>query len=365
MQSVSGFEKKFVYFIVFLPIIFGFFSLLKVSIVFPVYTFVVVLLLLYSIYRKVNISSLVLLALLCIIVAVTIASGGFQYFFNQDVYLFLYLIIIFIFSFSNKSVGKVLIENDKVIVISTVCYILLLLISVIFFSGFRQFDEYNNYNVLFGPYHFSHTCAYDLIFYTILMLFYIHNKKRKISGLLILFSLIVLILLTQVRTAFLALLFIGIYEIFFSKYLKKKLKIFMIFVLASLFITLIIISFVNVSFLSNIPFLSKTIEAYEDGNITNGRDTFIKIAIEHFKELPFFNKIFGITVEEVRNLNFEEIGLKIHCHNDFFTILLGYGILGLGVFLFSIFAFIKNNYKIPFIIFLSIFLNTSNNSLEA
>lgn len=314
------------------------------------YLFVSILLMIVNL-NKLSIAKISLLLFLLVVSVITIIKFGFGYIINQDFYGYFLTIIVLLFSIKNNEVKRFFETKSKYFFVSLILYLVLLFISVVFMNGFREFSAYSSYKVLFGPYSISHILAYELLLYIICSYVLIRNKILRI---IILLFLLLLLLITQVRTAILALAFLCLIESIITNRLSKKNKIILIITECCVVLFTITLYFTNS--LSSIPLFSKTVDSISNGSISNGREDFINIAINHFKDFSLEEKLNGISVTEIRNIYKKEINNPIHCHNDIFTILLGFGYSGLVLFICSFFFFIQDAKKIPFSVFVFIFI---------
>lgn len=71
----------------------------------------------------------------------------------------------------------------------------------------------------------------------------------------------------------------------------------------------------------------------EKGRPGSGRLEFYRVAAEQFFEGSAGDKVLGIGYSGIRKTMHEKCGMSIHTHSDFFDLLLGGGLLGLGIYL--------------------------------
>ena len=250
-----------------------------------------------------------------------------------------------------KSFKNYFYELKSAIKLSTLIYLGLLFVSLFYGKGYDIFSSYQTYKVLFGPYNLSHTLSYELIFYLIINWVAFKFSLKNIIVLIILF---VSLLLSQVRTAFLAVLVIVLFEILYAKSLNRKQKK-LIYAIILFCVFLFALSY-YAGWLENIPFLSKTIASAESGSVSNGRELYVEIACRYYNNFDFSKKLFGASMDIVRAIFLKEINVDIHCHNDIFNLLLGYGLIGLILVLVSILSYVKSNNRLFFLIFIMVFI---------
>lgn len=175
---------------------------------------------------------------------------------------------------------------------------------------------------------------HSLAYFILLMIIIVHivykksesKKNRIIYNVLMLINIYILIL-TSARLATI----IGIITIL---YLNNSFNFVM-------FSTVIGVIYIKVIGLNNISFFNKFSKASEQGSISSGRDIIWKIDLNYFFNSNIFNKLGGNGVDFPYKLHLEKYGLEIWSHNDFFNIILVYGIVGLMIYLYTIYKYIK------------------------
>ncbi|GAA0089298.1 O-antigen ligase family protein [Clostridium perfringens] len=231
--------------------------------------------------------------------------------------------------FVNKNIVNMfkdfILKNYKTFNFIAWTYIFLIFISCLTKSGY---EHYWGIITLKGPYLYNHTLAYiSLILYLETWFIY---KNIKIKAKKYLFFMVVFasfIILTAVRSVAIAFLFVLIFQ-FKSIKLKKKIKLTIILIL----FFMILGSFTDI--LSNNPLVLKNENTIEGGSLSNGRDVFWKEDIRYFKqETDLKEKLLGVGIQKIKEINYSVVGLKIHAHNDIINIIIGYGILGLIIFI--------------------------------
>ena len=84
----------------------------------------------------------------------------------------------------------------------------------------------------------------------------------------------------------------------------------------------------------------------ESTNVTSGRDIIMKNNIDAYKRSSLLNKITGGGMGITNNINYNTIGNDIWAHNDLIQILLGYGIVGIFIYLLILLKLIIKNRSI-------------------
>lgn len=344
-------DRLIFYLILFLPCANSFFTLFSIDIVLYYYCAIAFLLIINAILQRGEYSLIIKIICLFALVVYNFLAYGTYYVTHSDFYGMFFLVTVLLFPIKVEHIKKYFFNSKTAVKCSTYLYIILLIASLFFGHGYDFFNSYSTYKVLFGAYNLSHTLAYELVFYLIINWV---AFRFSIKNILILCALFICLLLTQVRTVYLAIVVIVLYELTSSKTLSVKQKIFAYLLIVALLISFIIIY--ETGSLSYIPFFAKTISAAENGSITSGRETYVDIAIKSFSNFSAFDKIFGVSLDGIRAIFLKEIGVDIHCHNDIFNLLLGYGIVGLAFILISLVPFIRTNNKIFFAIFLAVFI---------
>lgn len=184
------------------------------------------------------------------------------------------------------------------------------------------FIEAQRTKILIGFFNIEHGLAYHvLILYA--MTFMIRKKKYRMFVLVSKLLLVVILLLTGVRSAAMALIMLMLFDYKEQSGLTKlMLAIVGFFVLIGLL--------ENIEEIKKIPIIEKTINAANVGDITNGRDNLKQIGIDYyFNRTSTFQKMFGITMNKLRNVYNLAVGARLHAHNDMVNILLGYGAVNL------------------------------------
>lgn len=208
----------------------------------------------------------------------------------------------------------------------------LLLFLVVILSVFISNGLYASFGstipVLYGPFDIPHILGYLMIIFYCEASIYESINHSKIL-LLIKIICIVTCVWTAARSAVLGILIVVFYDYIKIKKPEKKILIFLTFCVVFIAILLI-----NNDIVLNNPLIQKTISAAKAGSISNGRESFVEIAQSTFQySMNFFEKCFGIGLDSVRNIMYSRIRMRIHIHNDYYNALIGYGCLGLTLFI--------------------------------
>lgn len=228
--------------------------------------------------------------------------------------------------FSNEIMRRKFIDfcKNRDVLFKKIVYIYFFIIAVSILNG-SGYEYYWGIISLKGPYEYNHTLAYmSLAFYSASSYYNGKNKEKKYTIFRILFSLIVVF--TAVRSAVLALLPLVMYD-FIKINLKNKLKYMIVFFICIIFIS------INTDFIKNNPITAKNLNTSRGGSISNGRDIFWKADMEfYFKSMNLNEKIFGVGMSKLKQINQLTVGLNIHAHNDYITIVVSYGAILLVIF---------------------------------
>ena len=263
------------------------------------------------------------------------ALQGYYQLINSDFYALLLLLFIFDYFSDRKNLYKLrsIATNPKRYKMLLLSYMAILFLSLIAAHGFRVYES--GPPVLHGPYMYPHVLAYSLIgMYCATGI--IGQGKRIKYSLLIKAIITILVILTGVRTAALAIALIIMADYFSLKKFSIKMSIAMILIAG------VVILALYTDFLTNNPIMQRTILAATRGTgASNGRGKFNAYLLEPFAALSPRDKFFGIGLEQIRKLMKLRRNVYIHAHNDLLNVLLGYGIFGFSVFIALLFGFCK------------------------
>ena len=114
------------------------------------------------------------------------------------------------------------------------------------------------------------------------------------------------------------------------------------------------VSFLSVSAMQNkIESTQYTASSYQDfwGTITSSRSVFWEADIKAYLEQNFVSKLLGNGFNFVYDINKESVGVLIWAHNDFIQLLTTFGIVGLAIYIWSVYVlfktFIKRSINVP------------------
>lgn len=210
----------------------------------------------------------------------------------------------------------------------TTIILLLIVYSIINSAG----DHYNfgvvGIKILYGPYDIPHNIAYlSLLMYAFCMAYYKGVENILFAFIKLVFS--VCVILTGVRSAFLALAVLGLADFYYMKNNRRKYLI----VFAAFLLFCYMVFFTDILY-SN-PIIQKTVVAAKAGNITNSRGTIATIILNSYiNNTTWYEKIFGMGIDGVRNAMLVGLGVLAHGHNDYVNALCGYGIIGFIIYFF-------------------------------
>lgn len=232
--------------------------------------------------------------------------------------------------------------------------VLLYLITFIHTFDISKYSTMYNEKVFTSIFPHSHTLAYFILLMIVMInILYDKEHSRFIYNILMLISIYFLIL-SSARLATIA----GIIMIF----VFNKDYIF--------FLVLTLLGSIYIKFkgVENVSFINKFNESVKYGSISSGRDILWKIDIKYFKDSMIMNKVIGNGLDLPYNLHLEKYGSAIWSHNDFFNILLVYGIIGLSIYFYTILNYVvkilsKKNYIGRVAIFLLIILVAFGNGV--
>ena len=178
-----------------------------------------------------------------------------------------------------------------------------------------------------GPFDSPHQFGYCLLA-LLCVCTYNYLKTNNYKAIINIFVIICFISLTGARSVFLTSGLISLIPLF--HFIKLKRRNIFIFVIISIFLVL-----VGGEFIINTPVVEKMIYTVttESTNVTSGRDIIMKNNIDAYKRSSLLNKITGGGMGITNNINYNTIGNDIWAHNDLIQILLGYGIVGIFIYL--------------------------------
>lgn len=160
------------------------------------------------------------------------------------------------------------------------------------------------------------------------------SLKNKLIYVLVLIVNIYVIYLTFARTAWLMLVLILLKELYTQRRNIVSWVVGLSLILGSYFI---------LDFSSVIMRLSEKTLHNSSGNLTgNGRLNFWKGYLEIFYEMSWINKLFGVSPSQAQTYLVNSYSLNYEAHNFFITQLVGYGLVGLILYLLLFVRFKMN-----------------------
>lgn len=257
--------------------------------------------------------------------------SGISYVLHLDFYCFLGFCLTAIMTSESDmyySFKCYLKQRKSQFLLITTIILLLIVYSIINSAG----DHYNfgvvGIKILYGPYDIPHNIAYlSLLMYAFCMAYYKGVENILFAFIKLVFS--VCVILTGVRSAFLALAVLGLADFYYMKNNRRKYLI----VFATFLLFCYMVFFTDILY-SN-PIIQKTVVAAKAGNITNSRGTIARIILNSYiNNTTWYEKIFGMGIDGVRNAMLVGLGVLAHGHNDYVNALCGYGIIGFIIYFF-------------------------------
>ena len=214
----------------------------------------------------------------------------------------------------------------------------------------------STFSLLYGQFEIPHSLAYILLaLYALSSLQYrLYKKKLPLYMMGLSF---VCVVWTGVRSGLLALLILVIMDYLGIKNKTRKITVMFVLVVG----VLGLLSFTDI--LTNNPLVQKTMNAAESGTISNGRDKFAQVLFAYYLFAESnMERFCGIGINGIRQIMKSVYNVEIHAHNDFFNVLLGYGMPGTVLFWSMLIAFCKK-VKFGFIVFVILIILALTNGL--
>ena len=317
----------------------------------------IMLLLMYVLFvseqikTKKYISTAIVSFVLLVIATINVMRYGVKDLSNADLYSYLFLIILLL-AFQKKDIifefQRYIERSEKLILITSFLFYIV--------SSIYQVLKYSEITYIKGPFLYSHVFAYYCLAYYALMICLSNNKSNYKRWIIILKIVsVIMVLLSAVRSASLAMVVI----LFFDYFKIRSFSIKTILLIALVGLAVYFVYFTDIIY--SIPLIRKTLLAIDNGDISNGRENFANNILDFYQGLPFSDKFFGVGITSIRNYMFTIYHVGIHAHNDFVNILCGYGLLGLGLFFYSAIKYSSDTKKLW--IFLVLFLLAYFNGL--
>lgn len=265
---------------------------------------------------------------------VNINNYGWSILFDTDFYGFEFFVL-WLFLFSDER----LMQDLKEIIHDYASLLIKLIIIFVAVTAIYQLFLGSGVQYLQGPFGLPHTLAYFCIeLYAIIMITEKEESttvplQRKMK-LLLKGILVAFVLMTAVRSAALGLAILVAYDYLQIKSFGKKS------IIIALCGGVLVFIVYGTNLLQSVPIVSKTIEAANNGSISNGRDIFVEYILAHWQGFSKGDKMLGVGISEIRDIMYTLGRTRIHAHNDFINILVGYGYIGIATTLISLVSFV-------------------------
>lgn len=262
--------------------------------------------------------------------------------------------LLFYLAFSTTSLVLSSLDANPEATIKSILYIDVVYLVTYFLAIRDGFLSSSNYAVA------QMGVAYSFVpFAIICFVFIVENvKNRTASGIVILFSFVlfmsnvyVILIDTITRGAILAV-FAGMFVLLYLNSNKRiRRKILIVFSIAILIFCFFSTEIVDAFFVffqdTSVGAISKLIKFSDSGDVSNGRDDLYISAIKMIKNSCFLGNGVGY---------FENHGHSIYVHQFFLQLLCEAGILGMLLFIFPLFQFVKKIVTAPANSFANIYI---------
>lgn len=326
-------------FTIFYPIIYLFISIISNDLARKLSLFAILLLIINILLDKNRKCILYFLSIILISIY-NIMVFGINYVIHQDYYGYILILLVFInYIYKYNRITFEYLLRKSLLKWLCILFIIGILISIFIGQGLQYSSEWGTtMPLLYGPYDLPHSLSYQLLIMFMYSSIGYHKYKEK-CFLVFGFVFSLLLAWTGVRSAFLVLFILYLFEFNFIKnsYLKIITIIFGFAVLLYLFLF--------TDFLVNNPIMQKTIQALgKSSGITNGRFDFNDYLLNvYIYKLSFIDKIFGCSIDVLRYYMLLRYSTALHAHNDILNCLIGMGAAGLFLYLKCFMEFCKNS----------------------
>ncbi len=242
------------------------------------------------------------------------------------------------------SAYEALIKNEKIIYIGIILNLLINLFFLLLGKGFSTgYSASWGVKALSGIYGDPHQFAYRTSGVLMCIYFLVRNSKKK-KNLLYLVS-IIFIIMTLMSAARVPTLFAVVIEFLILKNYKIKVSTSGLFFKEKMFFLAILLMFIGIVLFGGVSIIKKTSiyskmqNTISSQNFDNGRGNLRKTDIAYFNLENNYNKIFGCGAETTYIIHAKYNNMNIWSHNDFFQILISFGILGLLLYLYCLIKF--------------------------
>lgn len=363
-------EKIFFYSMIFWPIIFTINELIKFPSVLLVLIEIMIMLFYFWGFSREKFKKLILLIGIPIVVQLILLLNGSTFgsinmgdIINWAKFTIRWtemITILFIFS------DKVVLSKLKELSFKSIKYIfsysiIIVLIEILYLfldAGYESLWE----GRYFKAYNYSpHVNSYFLIMPMIAFIYCYYNMKsiqKKAISFLGASACLGLNLLTGARTT--AVIAIGIFVLVILAVIvkNKKLVIYSVIAIISLFIINYIFNIVDIT---KIPLFQKFIQVSNDpSGFLNGRNYIWLAQFKYIKEaFGFVNYTFGVGLAQSMRINDMYISQSLWAHNDLIETLIGGGICSLGIYIATYVQYFHKNkaYILGGILFIILFFN--------
>lgn len=216
-------------------------------------------------------------------------------------------------------------NNSKRFLIYAYIIFILILYSILYKNGYRK--DSSGAFFLYGPFSLPHTLAYImLVLYCGISLY--DKENKKMIAIIAKFFAVVCIMLSAVRSATIGLIILMFIDLFSMKSKSKKSIIIFIAIIGFIYV------YTQTDMIKNSPLMIKTQYASNvGGSASSGREIYREIALKaYMNDSNVLHRFLGVGIEGVTNYIYEAIHVRIQAHNDYVNTLVGYGILGLFIF---------------------------------
>ena len=313
--------------------------------------------LIYDVIQTRRLAQIFVLFNIGLLVAINLVRHGIFYIMHADFYLFvLFLVVGTLFSDERYLFAiKQTVDNKRKVECALRMYYLLLLICILFFNGVRVSNEWGiSMPILYGPSEVPHGLAYmQSVLFVLAYYWYIKSREKKYLFWMILS--VICCFWTGARSGILGMTLIIIFLYAHTKNTNKKVLVSLCIVCVLLFLG----TFTNV--LTRNPVVEKTLSAFSNGSISNGRERFVEYLVDYYThQTSLGEKIFGISMIDLRNIMEIRWKTGIHAHNDIINSLVGFGYFGLVLFCQSLLKLCRHLSSYIFMLLFLLVLALSN-----
>ena len=322
------------------------FSILN-RVLFGVYI-ILLLLVIIKHFKKSSFSSttILLLAFFITIIGISLTLPSF-YSFNDVVYLPLWCLNLILASICYKDVKSSLLKNHSLLFRAAVIWIIIVSLSLFYPSSYINHSTGTFFVSFSGQQHrFSQTGLFIIL---CLLLEYFITKNKFVFLLLVL--PLFTIFICGARAYIVIIFMMVIFLLFIS--IKNRVGRFLLLLMGGFFVVYVGYYVTTSRFYTDSYYYVVNSTSLLNF-VTSGRTTFWKIDLDHFFNGNVFNIIFGNGYNFVYDTNEQFYGSKLWAHNDYIQVLLANGFIGLFVYFWSFFFFLKTALKMSKARFISV-----------